>query len=682
MTKARLLSAALTGNTVTLTAAQGTKTATESIPSWGLSDSTEVPVSAKITARRSSLATAPERVFFSVTVDGFETKGPDDLVYGDGGVYDPQKHDLIYVWDFGDPGSTYTAPEKLLPEHRDANTGFGPFVSHVYERPGSYTVSCTIIEPSSNEYATVYYGIGADNEDLKVSGDGIPVGDPDLLFAGGRTVYVDPDGTGTAPAGAILQTNLRKALDYPKGKAGPYRIMLRRDVSYDLEEYRLDTTHPDEMHIVAEAGAGAGAKPVIRFVNGAPYTYYKINTQFEMRGPNNEVVFSDIDFVGLWDATTETGDGNDDCFLIQSGADFQLDTFLVHNCSIYGFQRGVVTSAVQPNTGGWVLSNTHIGGWRDYGYYGSGASDFGIIGCRIAQNVDALAGGDKDGTHNGHGPIRHMAHDRTVIDACDLFTRCGWVQNVEGYRTQQPCIRWNMNQRSGALGNIQRCAMEGGWQIIHCAATNTDEWYEDNTVRPQNLLIERNVFVGSHMTRYFLYLGHGGLTIRNNLMIAPDVERVATFFRMGSFVTTASNYIEEANAFALPVRFYHNTLVNLMSAANAGTEAGAIINVGGFSNVLSENNLEHQPNLAPPIDAYAPLDQTVLWTPREKGYISSAVPVLDTTLASPADTVRRSSPQAKSPALGAAEGTIEVVRDLPGNPRPPYPSIGALEALD
>ena len=170
---------------------------------------------AKITiAQRARLNVAPEGFFFEAEVDGFDATGPRGRA-----VYDDRFHDLYYFWNFDDP-YTFKAPENLPPEHRNANIAYGPVAAHTFRRAGQYNVSVLVVEPSSGKFTTTKRTV--------------TVGNPDVVFGGQNTIFVDTTGTGKgAPAGALIVKALDRAVGMVQGNdQTPKRIMLRRGQSF------------------------------------------------------------------------------------------------------------------------------------------------------------------------------------------------------------------------------------------------------------------------------------------------------------------------------------------------------------------------------------------------------------------------------------------------------------------
>ena len=126
-----------------------------------------------LTASRLSGA-APLAVFFESTAT---TCGPNCNAF----------HDLLHEWNFGDPQSgTWEFSGK------SKNTAFGPTTAHVFDKPGSYTVTVTITS--------------ADNQTVSRNVV-INVQDPNAVWAGNATRCFSNNSDFTAcPANAIHVT--------------------------------------------------------------------------------------------------------------------------------------------------------------------------------------------------------------------------------------------------------------------------------------------------------------------------------------------------------------------------------------------------------------------------------------------------------------------------------------------
>lgn len=121
-------------------------------------------------------------------------------------------HDLAYCWDFGDEDAGAFATTGL-----SKNQGRGPTVGHVYEAPGTYTVTVSARDAEGRVVSSALE---------------IEVEDPDEVFAGENTVCVSGAGDfDDCPAGAatVTTSSIREVQDYV---APGRRILLHRGEEY------------------------------------------------------------------------------------------------------------------------------------------------------------------------------------------------------------------------------------------------------------------------------------------------------------------------------------------------------------------------------------------------------------------------------------------------------------------
>ena len=609
---------------------------------------------------------APERVGLEVIGwSGFDTPA------GDIDGYEPRLHRIIYYAEFGDPGSTYAAPEKGLPAWRDRNRAFGPLAAHVYRQPGPYKIRMWAYEIDSDRRA--YW----EQE--------IVVEDPDLAFAG-SDVYISAAGDfSNAPAGhAGTFTSLAAAFDARRAfpvtryifKSGE-RHENHTELYMDFEEGGLRFA----AHFVTD-----GEDPVV-FAHDPSVTSstsaFRVCAGRDTARPDAEIVFQNIHVEGNWNEVTETGAARQNGWRDFAGR-HHMEHFLLDRCAALRCNQGVASEgdafSERPEI---TLHDCVIERFRDYGVWVGGVPRVNFLGCRIVRGLDAASGGPKtsDPFHNNHGPVRLNAFtkSRVLFDGCDLFSRAGWFENIPGWRSQQPCIRINQASIPGSLFNLQRSALEGGFYII-------DASRRDNgiTTGIQNIIIDKFVMVASHMSTTAIEADGGGITARNGLFIVSDTPRVATVFQTTSFLSTQTPNNNPAAADA-PLEIWHNTIVNKLTDAHAPTgdaEIAVVFNEGAFTDVRLSNNLVHQPGASGfvPIVDPGELSTEILWTPRELGYISQEQPQMHPEYATPVDTVQKSAPRTAPDVIGNATDQPESHFDIHGHKRPGLPSVGAMEA--
>jgi hypothetical protein len=155
-------------------------------------------------------------------------------------------HDIEYRWNFGESSGPGVAAwsQGSRPGLNSRNTAIGPVAGHVYETPGSYTVT------ASDAPGTVSYQCQ------------ITVEDPDVVFAGARTACFSTSGNFVGcPAGASRVTTAD--FDAVKSAAtatnSVRRLLMRRGERWSLAT-EASITVPGPGLIGA---FGSGSDPVI-----------------------------------------------------------------------------------------------------------------------------------------------------------------------------------------------------------------------------------------------------------------------------------------------------------------------------------------------------------------------------------------------------------------------------------
>lgn len=144
-----------------------------------------------------------------------------------------------YTFDFGDPGSGTFAVDG---SSRNSEQG-GPLAWHVFETPGTYSVTVTADDGASTAQKVVT----------------ITVEDPDAVYAGAATICVDPAGTtGWGPAGAAYSTSIP-----PTSSWGGKRIVLKRGSDF-TSAGSFSVMGAADWQVVA---GGTGAPPIVSSIS-------------------------------------------------------------------------------------------------------------------------------------------------------------------------------------------------------------------------------------------------------------------------------------------------------------------------------------------------------------------------------------------------------------------------------
>ncbi|WP_299655453.1 hypothetical protein [uncultured Jannaschia sp.] len=606
-------------------------------------------VSAAIKVERTPLRVAPETVFFEATdLRGWDTRP------GNVSGYDAQQHDLVYLWDFGDEGATSTAPVNVLAHAKDLNKGYGQKPTHAYSKPGTYTPSVLIVEPSSGKNITITF-------------DPITVEDPDVVFAGDKTIFVSAnDQHADRPSGSRYAPSFEGALNLAYG--ADCRIMFAAGEVFT----QTGTTKLAGGHHRMLLCASPGAKPTLKKFGTNRSPQFVIHYEYA----SDQVIISGLRFEGNWDSTTGTGGASTgDCIKLHAQNSVNM---LITDCYFTGYQKNVLwltqNSGAASQGSRFTFHNTTVTNWNDFGLYVEGTGRFAFIGNRIAQHVDALSGGKKTDppTDNYHGPFRVQIFMEHIgyIDGNDLFGRNGWFENISEVLTEQPIVRINQAQRHSHY-HICRNTCEAGDVIIANTPMN-------NNITPQlsSMVVEMNYLIGSYQTRCFVATSSSGLTMRNNVCILPDTERFGA--KDWQAVVTTSPADSNDGRYDAPIKIHNNTYINL---STDGQGKPFVDKRNSRLDVYEADNFTHAPRFSPAVTSQGPLDKTPRWTPRHKGYKNKGG-TFQSQYATPADTVWNGAPLAGSPALGAAQIEDIAYLDLLAQVRPAYPSVGALEVTN
>ena len=591
-----------------------------------------------INVTRGADQVAPDAIFFEASPSGFAAGAA-----GAGEVYAPEDHDIHYTWSFSDPG-TYGAPVNLVAGLNDRNKAYGRKVWHCFTQPGTYTVSVTAVDRAGNS---------------ATASTDVTVGDPAVAWSGSATLCVALDGDFTgAPSGAVQYTTLSAAFAAYGSLPGKGRLLLKRGETYTITS-RIDV---DGSYSNFHLGAwGAGNRPVLDNIADG------IGTLRTKGGYSGDLTISDIVFQGGWDATTETGLEGQWAIFIYSPA-----RVTVSQCDFDGHDTSIYPHT---DTAALCVHDCAITNWENYGIFAGKAqgAKAAILGTRIAQHVDALAGStSKAVPANWHGPLRH-GFKSLYMDCCDLFSNNGWSTNPGAVFAAQPCIRHNSKVTPDIYAYYTRTVCEGGWKII----SMQDASGAKNDLAG-NCIWDGCYFLGTASTDYAMYIQYGGTTVRNCVVVRPDVPALVNGFQAMIYLDTDG--LDAVNT-ASPVDIYNNTFIDLRSAANDTNDPFRIVtNVNGyFSNITEENNISHAPNLPGAIIGDVPLSTAPVFSPRYKGFRWSGAPVLDTAYATPAGAVADYRPLAGSAAIGDATTGQTAYDDFFGAVRATPRSRGAIE---
>ena len=539
--------------------------------------------SVAITTEAQDIVTNPAAIWFEAT----DHAGFADYE-GSGADYDGAFHEIYHIWTVrGEPVPGYWKPQNMVQQWNNPNVAYGRRVAFRFPEPGSYDIDLWCVDRT---------GVTAEASTT------VTVSDQDDIYADLRTICYSQDAAetwaGEAPGcervigWSALQSAIGDDANSPK------RVLFKRGQLVSIDS-RLNIKSGQSL---AHIGAwGSGALPILTNSQGGRV--------FDWDDPeNDQVTIQDIFFSGDWDSTREVGLHHESPIRFQATSAKSLFCH-VHNCSFDGI--GVVNMSFNNNTtfrNDLMVTDCDITDWNRYGVFIGSNELFhsAWLGNRIAQNVDALNGGEPQtgpyfndyDINNAHGPMRISGGRFHYLSCLDLFNRCGWsgLRSADGHpaSADQPCLRMMSTSPPDGSAVIDRIVCEGGWKALELSS------YGDLSgvpINAGNFLVDRALLIGTAKSSVeMIKAAHAPMTIRNVVGIVPGVEswhgmavEELIYFQLHGNV--------EAGLEQNSVAAYSNTGVYLRDTDDG---FAAVKSDEGWDDVADENNVVFAPYIASP----------------------------------------------------------------------------------
>ena len=195
----------------------------------------------------------------------------------------------------------------------------------------------------------------------------------------------------------------------------PHRIVLERAQVHKINR-TLQFRPPPNANAVSlrvESTGGTGSHPIIQAGNRFAGTSLILDRSLmDAKEIDTGTVLKGLKLRGTWDVATETGAWDID------GVNFgnaRANHCLVDDCEIKNINVGFRTINLESplrNNRVYFLNDSVISDWSNYGILEADHGYTSVLGSRVAQNPDAIAGGPKDRAHNNHGPYRAGAAEQ------------------------------------------------------------------------------------------------------------------------------------------------------------------------------------------------------------------------------------------------------------------------------
>lgn len=593
-------------------------------------------------------------------------------------LYEPAFHEIFYEWDFGDTGATYGPPANVPAAFRDASRQFGKFAAHVYQQPGTYTVTCTARQVVGLDPLTVHEVSRAVE---------VTVGRQEDRWAAYNTVLLsaDPDETWLgAPAAMFRATQnpdgswngLTEALEGARGAniGGAVRVLLKRGQFYAERPYsnRLFSGSGGAPKHVYYGSWGEPALPAPRIER------WNENNNNGWDVHCESFVMDGVAVDGPFDPATGANNSPPGIHPAFGEGAYRL----FNRMEVGGLDTAVLLSSGDPGDYLTVFNECSFSDISEYAMFGSmeHTGRLALLGCRDVDRADTVKG-TSIGAPNTQGPLRISRVNDLLIDGCDFFCRHGWSPGTDWPDgtpsvAEQPCLRLGSGGSHRMRAIVTRCSGEGGGSFASVNALDTQRPPTGNVLFDMILHVSTAYRGGT-----FLNIGMGGATVRNTLHIQPglpvglarDYQQSIVFKPTARFGVTTEDQLVE------PVAAYNNTLVCLQEQSAALDQ---IEMQGDWVQYTFANNVVYAPNVSGQLDHVdlAPFDDATLFEARYRGRLEPAdAGVLKTQYATPDGVVSLYRPLAGSPVVGAASAGVASVFDLLGDRRGEMPSAGAVE---
>lgn len=272
----------------------------------------------------------------------FDASGTTDI-----GVTTRPFHDLEYTWSFGDPSSgTWASGAK--PGVSSKNSATGPVAAHVFETPGTYTVTLTAFDGTSTASTTTT----------------ITVQDPDTVFAGTDTICINASGSDFTgcPSGADTSTNSNFVTALSANLATHKRILFKRGDTFTAAASAAITV--DGPGIIGAFGVGAA--PVVQKIGAGAI----VNLSSSSTPNIKDWRIMDLEFDGL-----DTVDS------IGVGTEGTIKQVLVLNMNMHNINEGV-------SFNGSILDWLYNAGYTNHSMY----DEMAVVGSTITAITDFADG--------------------------------------------------------------------------------------------------------------------------------------------------------------------------------------------------------------------------------------------------------------------------------------------------
>lgn len=499
-------------------------------------------------------------------------------------------HDLEYTWSFGDPGSG-TWASGAQPGVSSKNSATGPVAAHVFETPGTYTVSLTAFDGTSTAATTTT----------------ITVQNPDTVFAGTNTICINASGSDFTgcPSGADTSTNSNFVTALSANIAMHKRILFRRgDTFTAATSAAITVTGPGIV-----GAFGTGVAPVVQMTGAETPNNAPILNLSSANTPTIKdwrIMDLELDGLGKTNSVGIDTHGSIKQVLVLNMNMHDIKDGILFNGSMLEYlvangypahtmydEMAIVDSTISPVVG---LGD----GWRIF----AAAIHFSIMGNELGDMVNAAGSGShvvripyisKGVIANNtiarsslnlaikmHGP--YWCDADSIVGTCDSPNNNAPMPLGYSYLTNTPPI----GPYAATSGETEQVVVSDN-KIIgagspYLVVTGPRDGVNDERVR--DIIIERNWFQASNsLTQKAVVIHSYETTARNNICDMTGGAPWVACFEPSLYSSTSAAHPP------YDIRIYSNTAYR----GNSGSDFSVVKIDTTSTNVTVQNNLAYAP---------------------------------------------------------------------------------------
>jgi hypothetical protein len=512
-------------------------------------------------------------------------------------------HDIEYRWNFGDTSAGYWSTGSH-PGVSSKNAATGPVAAHVFEAPGTFTVTMSAFDGVSTVVKTTI----------------ITVQDPEIVFVGNKTTCVaasTPANWSGCPVGAnqTVQSNFVTAIS-AYALTGKRVLFKRGDTFAVPTEARIEQTGPGIV-----GSYGTGSRPEIQSTGASNQETMGFASDTNTTWKDWRVM--DLAFNGMSLGTTSSGVTG----MGVTGNSGGINQLTVLRVSFSNFNNAIGFSADRLN---YINNQNRLSHTLDQiavidseSHAGTNTSNTGYnAGSRIAFMGNSF---DNGGIATGSHVLRFPYLNKAVISNNDLmrpgFTRHAiklhapiWVngQTVIEYGTSVPIGSiWSSHAETSSWSNYSPAINGDGYTKYVVISDNkftaaAEPWSisvgpqtPDYDERVQDVILERNLHVMNSTSQVSQVIHAREVTIRNNLYLGGGGStQVGVLIQMDGGAT--NHELPASN-----VRVYNNTQYSPDTVPDNQFIMVDIrddyVTPARVSNITIKNNLAYAPNATSPL---------------------------------------------------------------------------------